>query len=88
MISISQTDVVNMVRLERLARLGAVRDRIRWFEHKYACSFDEFEIIVQTGEEDFERWDDYMEWKAYQRVRDDLQHDITELQHGNFEITR
>lgn len=88
MISISQTDIANMARLERLARLSAVRDKIRWFEHKYFCSFEEFEARVKTGDENFEEWDDYMEWKAYQRVRDDLQHDIIELQHGNFEITR
>lgn len=88
MISIRQTDVANIIRLEWLAQLGAVRDKIRWFEHKYFCSFAEFEVRVKAGDENFEEWDDYMEWKAYEKVRHDLQHDITELQHGNFEITR
>ena len=87
MVTISHTDILNMMRIELLARLRAMQDKIHWFEQKYACSFEEFEVKVQTKNENFEHWDDYMEWQAYQKASEDIQHDITELQNGNFEIT-
>ena len=86
MITVNRKQVSDILRMEYLARLSAVQDKIRHFEQKYNCSFHEFEAKVQGEAEDFEWWDDYMEWKAYRNVEADIQHNIFELQHGNFEI--
>lgn len=88
MITVSQTDVMNMARLDLLARLRATQDRINWFERKYSVLFEQFEQQIQTGAEDFAQWDDYMEWQAYLNMFADIQQDLTELRHGHFEITR
>jgi hypothetical protein len=41
------------------------REKIRAFERKYAQTWEEFSKSVQeAANEDFERWDDYIEWKA------------------------
>jgi len=37
---------------------------IRLFEIKYGKTFEEFERELKSSPENFEAWDDYMEWKA------------------------
>ena len=54
-----------------------VREKLRLFEKKYGKSFEEFEIEVKK-KEDFEKWDDYMEWKAYLKAYEDLKKVVTE----------
>ncbi len=35
------------------------------FQKKYGLAFEDFEQQIKTTEnEDFEKWDDYIEWKA------------------------
>lgn len=46
-----------------------VTEQIRLFEKKYGMSFTEFVKGIKTSKkEDIEKWDDYMEWKGYEKV--------------------
>jgi len=36
--------------------------------------------------ENFSRWDDYMEWKAYSNVFHDLSEKIKDTRRGNFKV--
>ena len=36
------------------------------FEKKYRITFEDFEKQIESAvKEDFEKWDDYIEWKAF-----------------------
>ena len=42
-----------------------MKERIRSFERKYGCNITAFENKLRQLPEDFELWDDLIEWKAY-----------------------
>ncbi len=48
-------------------------------------SFAHFSKLIP--DEDFARWDDYIEWQAYIKTANDLAAKMNEVKHGNFEIT-
>ena len=42
---------------------------IKFFEQKYQKNFDAFEAEINSSkEEDYEKWDDYIEWKAFNKL--------------------
>lgn len=65
---------IDLREFETLAMLyekHVVEEKLRLFEKKYGKSFKEFEEEVKE-KEDFEKWDDYMEWKAYLKSHEDI----------------
>jgi cytochrome c556 len=45
-----------------------VKEKLRLFQKKYSLTFEEFEKkIKQQDQENYEIWDDYIEWKAYNK---------------------
>ena len=56
----------------KLYELHIVKEKIALFEKKYGKSFKEFEREV-FEKENFEKWDDYLEWKAYVKTLEDLE---------------
>ena len=88
MITIQKQNVANWLMAEYLATSHAVTEKIRLFERKYDQTWDEFASAVKTApKEDFSQWDDYIEWKAYIKMTEDLAHKIDEVRHGNFEVS-
>lgn len=64
-----------------------IREKIRLFEQKYDCDFKTFENRIQM-EEDFQKWDDYIEWKAYTEKLKDLELTLKEMEDAqDFKIT-
>ena len=47
-----------------ISQIAPVKERIKSFEMKHRCNLDAFEEILKHLPEDFERWDDFIEWKA------------------------
>lgn len=47
--------------------------KIKSFERKYGCNIDAFEKKLARSPEDFECWDDFIEWKAYADSLNDLE---------------
>jgi hypothetical protein len=45
--------------------LAAAKERIISFERKHGCDLKTFEYRLKQLPEDFEFWDDFIEWKAY-----------------------
>ena len=63
---ISKKDVENYVKMKLYTELTLIKEKLSLFEKKYTCDFSQFEKEVnEADEEDFEKWDDYMEWKAF-----------------------
>ncbi|MCP4416097.1 MAG: hypothetical protein GY805_05720 [Chloroflexi bacterium] len=89
MITIQKQNVANWLMAEYLATSHAINEKLRLFEQKYAQTWDEFSTEVKTASnEDFNQWDDYIEWKAYLKMAKDLAFKIDKVKHGNFEIAR
>ncbi|TVM03672.1 MAG: hypothetical protein CV087_03720 [Candidatus Brocadia sp. WS118] len=64
-IGIGKNEIINFLRLDLISEIQAIKKSLELFERKYNTSFKEFEKEVLEGEEEFVKWDDYMEWKAY-----------------------
>ena len=76
-----------MLLMEALSELHQVREKLGFFQEKYRQNFENFSRKIETEKENFERFDDFMEWKAYTQLFKDIQQKIEDLKHGNFQIT-
>ncbi len=67
-LEITRHDVENYVKMKFYTELTLIREKLALFEKKYECDFSQFEkSVISAEEEDFDRWDDYMEWKAFHK---------------------
>jgi len=58
-----------------------------YFSNKYNQSLKEFKKkINQSKKENFEHWDDYIEWKAFNDFWEQLNTKIKDIENGDFQI--
>lgn len=81
-ISISKDEVRDVVKLKIMVELNNAKTRVDLLEAKYQKSFNDFEKWMKNSEENFEVWDDYLEWKAYQRLVKDLMQELSDVEHA------
>ena len=61
--------IVNIVHDLSLSKMKEYELAMQRFETKYGVIFEDFEQQLNSSDkEDFGRWDDYIEWKAYYRA--------------------
>ena len=87
MILLDKRETINLYSLSSLYEIHTVKEKIKLFEKKYRRSFKEFEIDVKKGEENFEHWDDYMEWKAYKKTYNTLLKKKKQISNGDYQIS-
>ena len=78
-ITVSSDEIKEYEKLKIISQLTPVKEKLRYFEKKYGCSFEEFERKLKEREENFEEWDDYIEWKAYTESLKDLEQKLREI---------
>jgi len=78
-IVVSSDEIKEYEELKIISQLTPIREKIKFFENKYGCSFEEFERKLKEKEEKFEEWDDYIEWKAYVESLRDLERKLKEI---------
>ena len=78
-ITVSKEEIIEYKRLKLITEITLLKEKIRLFENKYHCSVDEFKRKMETSEEKFEEWDDYIEWKANSEFLKDLEKKLLEL---------
>ena len=67
--------------------LHIAEDKIKLFETKYNCRFEDFEKQVSDkSDENFDEWDDYIEWKAYEKTKEGLLKQKSDIEHGNYQF--
>jgi hypothetical protein len=86
MLTIKKGDIADTLLLETMADMHVVKDKLGFFEKKYNMSYEVFEQTVKSQEEDYHRWDDYMEWKAYRRLFEDNTRKIRDIKNADFEV--
>lgn len=67
--------------------IHVVMDKINYYNSKYNTDFESFEKDIKgEKKEEFEKWDDYMEWKGFQKTLNDLNLKKTDLENGNIKV--
>lgn len=85
---ISKKKLKDMYYANLMYEYHRVTEKIRLFENKYGMIFVNFEKAVKSVEkEDTEKWDDYMEWKGYEKVLQGLIKEKKELESGNYTLS-
>lgn len=51
--------------MDEYASSDSLKEIIDSFEKKHSCRLEAFEDRIKKLPEDFELWDDFIEWKAY-----------------------
>lgn len=88
MTTIGYDTIKNLYYANIIFELHQVKDKILLFEKKYGKDFNLFEKeIKESSEENFDNWDDYMEWKAYQNSLVNLSNQKKDLEDGNIKVT-
>ena len=86
MVIVHKQNIADILLMEALGELHQVREKLRLFQQKYQQSFEEFSSRLEREEENFERFDDYIEWKAYMQLLHEIEQKIEDLKHGNFQV--
>jgi hypothetical protein len=86
MLVLEKEEVSNALILELKSNLNSIEDKIEFFKKKYKKTFESFEIDVSSKKEDFEKWDDFIEWKAYYDFYKITLSKIKDLENGDFKI--
>jgi hypothetical protein len=83
---IDKQSVADILAMESLAELHKARETIQLFEQKHGKIFARFEEDIGKGDEQFDEYDDYIDWKAAVKWQDELERRISELKHGYFKV--
>ena len=79
-IVVSVDDVKTFEKLKLISQIAPLKDKIRSFQRKYDCDLSAFEDKLKQLPEDFERWDDFIEWNAYSESLDDLESKLKKIE--------
>jgi len=72
-------EVKEYKKLKLISEMLPIKERIKLLENRYDCNFKNFEKKIKKQPENFELWDDYIEWKAYQNKFDEIKGKIGEI---------
>ena len=79
-IIVSVDDIRTFEKLKLISEISPVKERIRSFKNKYGCDIAAFEERISQLPEDFELWDDFIEWKAYTDSLQDLESKLKKIE--------
>ncbi len=87
MLTINKNKVAEWMLLSYLSEQKYFYDKLLFFEKKYKITFTKFEKeINDSSEELFEKWDDYIDWKAYTNFHQNITKTIEDVRLGNFKV--
>ncbi len=81
-INVSKEEIKVLEKLNIISQSVPLQEKIKYFEQKYECNLKEFEEKIKKEEEDFHKWDDYLEWKAYAEKLKDLNLNLKEIENA------
>ena len=85
--TLSKQQVGSWVLLDYLSQRQIIESKIKLLSVKYNVDFKIFESqIEQATDENFEAWDDYIEWKAYNQFLTELITKIDDVKYGHFQM--
>ena len=85
--TLSKQQVGSWILLDYLSQRQILESKIKLLSAKYNLDFKAFESqIEQATNENFEAWDDYIEWKAYNQFLTELITKIDDVKYGHFQM--
>ncbi len=88
MVIIHNDNIKDLFYMNLLYELHKAEDRIALMKTKYKMSFEEFENLINSEKtENYTEWDDYMEWKAYDKSYRELISEKEDIINGNYQIS-
>lgn len=87
MITITKNTISEWLLLDVYSEIHIAKEKIQYFEKKYKKSYIDFETELKNSEEDFKKYDDYIEWKSYLKIMSSAQKKIDDIKNGNIEIS-
>lgn len=78
-ITITKDEIIEYKKMKTIGEITLLKEKITLFERKYNNTFEEFKKEMEKSEEDFEIWDDYIEWKAIREISIDLENKLVEF---------
>jgi len=87
LIELSQNKAKDYLKAEILYELNLTKEKLKLFEKKYEKSLEEFEAQLKNEKENFEKWDDYIEWKSYKKNMNDIKKRLIDIENENIKIT-
>ncbi len=79
MIEISKKEILEYEKLKLLSQITITQEKIDLFRNKYKKNLDQFEKEINSDQENFTKYDDLIEWKAYVKSLKTLKNKLEEL---------
>jgi hypothetical protein len=77
---VAKDDVLSLLRQDLQMKLAYYQSQCRTFEQKYQKSFAEYDAALRAErQEDFQQWEDYMDWEAADSARQEIEQRLQEL---------
>ena len=87
MITIEKGKVAEWMLFSYLAEQNYYKEKILLFEEKYQSDFENFEKDLNNlDHENFNKWDDYISWKAFRNLNFSIDKMIKDVRLGNFKV--
>jgi len=85
---INLNKVKDLYYMNLIYELNKTKDKLDLFEKKYSKDFLAFEKDMNGAKkEEFEKWDNYMEWKAFYKTYKMLLAEKRDFDEGNIRVT-
>jgi hypothetical protein len=84
MVTIHKDHLSSVLLMETYSEMHQIKEKIAYFEKKYGQNFMNFKKQAFSKEEDFDIYDDYIEWKGYENKRKEIEQTIKDLNRGKF----
>ncbi len=78
-LKVSIEEIKLLAKLRTLYELDSVNSKLEQYEKKYGKTFEEFKREVEQTSEEFEKWDDLIEWEALVEYRKILKKKLEEI---------
>ena len=81
-IKITKEEIKEYEKLKIISKITLLKEKISLFEIKYGGTIGEFKESMSKKEEDFQEWDDFIEWKATVEALDDLKKKLADIKNA------
>ncbi len=81
-IKISKDEIKEYEKMKIKSQITLLNEKNILFENKYGASIEDFNESMKNKQENFEEWDDYIEWKATVEAIKDLKTKLDEIENA------
>ncbi|RQD74322.1 MAG: hypothetical protein D5R97_07955 [Candidatus Syntrophonatronum acetioxidans] len=81
-LKVFKEEIKEYKRLKIISEMAPIREYIKNLEEKHKCNFDEFQARLKEESENFDKWDEYIEWKAYEKKLEELKNYMKEIENA------